>query len=147
MIRILIISAVFPVMVCSCCRQKLLDEYIINNNEVNNNEEIPYPEIQEPYVGAFWKANETGERLIRMNVEEDKSIESNGSWEVEISSGDSDGLNADEVMLAELPAGYSKYQGVKVNAGIAQISESEAKTSLSGTGDVAFRIGLKSALS
>ena len=149
-----------------CCRQPLLDEYVNNNTheeiidpdketpdpdketpdpdkekpdpDTDPDKDTPIPLIQAPYIGAFWKHNETGERLIRMKGD--------GDWVAEITSGVNDGLNADVVMLAELPSGYSKIQGVEINGEIEQIPESEGKTTLSGSGNISFRIGLKSSL-
>lgn len=83
------------------------------------------------FVGAFWRYNETAERIIRMP--------NTGSWEAFVICTDSNWKISDFV-LDVLPADYSPTMGDAISGNPQQITG--GKSHLSGTGNVAFRIGI-----
>ena len=88
--------------------------------------------IQTSYVGAYWRYNETGERVIRMN--------NTGTWNATIIATDSS-WSASDILIDYLPSSYNKNIGTAISTDILQMTESA--NVVSGTGDISFRIGLK----
>ena len=87
------------------------------------------------FIGAFWRYNETGERIIRMP--------NTGTWEVFVLNTDGQWALSD-ILLDTLPDSYSTTQGVAINGNIQQITNPQ--TIIRGTGNISFRIGLNGTL-
>ena len=88
--------------------------------------------IQSSFVGAYWRYNETGERIIRMNNTGDWSaavVATQGSWD------------ASDIYIDGLPSNYSDSIGVAITGSILQMESSAGM--LNGTGNISFRVGLK----
>ncbi len=88
--------------------------------------------MQNSYIGAFWKHNETQERIIRMP--------NTGKWEVHTLCVDNQ-WNIGDVMLDTLPPNYSKTWTDPIPG--PPVSFLNTYRSISGTGDIAFRIGIQ----
>ncbi len=104
------------------------------NYNLNLNQDpasITIDELPDAFVGAFWRYNETGERIIRMN--------NLGAWEVSILATDNN-WSRSNIMLDSLPSSYSTTMGVAISGAIQQMTSS--KSTLSGTGNISFRVGL-----
>ena len=89
--------------------------------------------IQTSYVGAYWRYNETGERIIRMN--------NTGTWDATVIATDSN-WDASDILIDYLPSSYNSKIGTLISTDILQMTETA--NVVSGTGDISFRIGLKS---
>lgn len=87
--------------------------------------------ITNGFVSAYWRYNETGERIIRMN--------NNGDWEASLYAID-DSWPSTDILLDYLPSSYNSTPGSLINGSIAQMTTYE--NTLTGSGDIAFRIGL-----
>ena len=107
------------------------DKVTYNLNARYNPATIDVDIIERGFVHAFWRHDETGERIIRMDA--------TGKWEAFVLSVD-DQWSYDDIMLDYLPSDYSTAQGQEINEPIAQITEN--KPLLSGDGNISFRIGL-----
>ena len=88
--------------------------------------------IQTSYVGAYWRYNETGERIIRMN--------NTGTWDAALIATDSN-WDASDILIDYLPSSYNTEIGTLISTDILQMTETA--NIVSGTGDISFRIGLK----
>lgn len=98
----------------------------IPNDQIN-----PY-NIESAYVGAFWRYNETGERVIRMNNTGDWSatiFRAIGDWEIS------------DFLIDYLPSDYNTAIGTALPSTIQQMTSS--KEVVTGTGNISFRLGLK----
>ena len=105
------------------------------NYNLNLNEDpasITIDQLPNAFVGAYWRYNETGERIIRMN--------NTGAWEVSVLATDSHWEKSD-IMLGGLPSYYSSTIGVAIAGGIEQMTTSVA--TMSGTDNISFRVGLR----
>ncbi|MGL5682918.1 MAG: hypothetical protein ACRDDZ_07670 [Marinifilaceae bacterium] len=109
-----------------------------------------YPQETFPYVGAFWKCNQTGERVIRIDNRQGNTTNI-GPWTAYVADKDSRWLNADDIVLsAQASSDPNLYQA---NPGDAESFQVEgSRTGISGTltagpapgNIITFRIGLKS---
>jgi len=92
-------------------------------------------QLQNTYVGAFWKANQTGERVIRINH--------TGEWSATIGwYNDEWAYGSDGIVL--LPGGSYDPGIYSTNPGIAENYKIDKGTIyVSGTGEILFRIGLQ----
>ena len=91
----------------------------------------PVPFIGNTYIGAFWKAADTQERLIDMNQENviswtAKVIWIDDRWDI-----------GDIVLDTDYPATFP------IDDNTAPVNLTSTLSSISGTGDIKFRIGLK----
>jgi hypothetical protein len=100
-----------------------------------------------PFVGAFWRANETGERIIRVNTS--VGLGFYGSWKASVIWMDARWGDGDGVILSvnnvpalgndpNNPGNAEQYQVGGDNLVVSDITDVS-------NGDIAFRIGLKSA--
>ena len=83
------------------------------------------------FVGAFWKYNETAERIIRMSNE--------GYWEAFVLCTD-DQWDEEDIMIDGLAEGNPTTQGVAISGDPLQMIDTQTK--VYGSGDISFRIGL-----
>ena len=88
--------------------------------------------IQSSFVGAYWRYNETGERIIRMN--------NTGSWSAAVIATQGS-WDASDIYIDGLPSNYSDSIGVAITGSILQMESSAGM--LNGTGNISFRLGLK----
>lgn len=93
---------------------------------------IAVGEIQTSYVGAYWRYNETGERVIRMN--------NTGAWTATIVDVGT-GWSTSDILIDYLPESYDKAIGTALPSTILQMDSTAGV--VKGSGDIAFRIGLK----
>ncbi len=93
---------------------------------------IVIDELPDAFVGAFWRYNETRERIIRMNNDD--------AWEVFVLCTD-DQWSKDDILLDDLPSNYSTTMGVAITSTIQQMYSSQPI--IRGTGNISFRVGLK----
>lgn len=89
--------------------------------------------IENGFVSAYWRYNETGERIIRMY--------NDGDWRATLYAV-GDGWDTSDIFLDYLPSSYNSTPGSLIYSSIAQLTSTE--TELTGTGNIAFRIGLAS---
>lgn len=99
--------------------------------------------IDNPYVGAFWRHNETGERVIRMYNGQGSTVSTGNSiWFAEVASGKEfikllPGGSTDETIYSSAPGNAEQYQVYNLP---------NAKLSIRSKGDIVFRIGLKNTI-
>ncbi len=94
-------------------------------------DDITNTPITNGFIGAFWRYNETTERIIRMS--------NTGSWEAFLLCTD-DQWNDSDIMMDVLPSGYSATQGTSISSSIQQITTNQSV--IKGNDDISFRIGL-----
>ena len=104
-----------------------------NFNYTENPADITIDVLTNSFIGAFWRHNHTGERIFRMNNQ--------GAWEVFVLCTDGQ-WNKDNILIDVLPQGYSTKFGVAINSNIRQMTST--KPIITGTGNISFRVGLKS---
>lgn len=99
--------------------------------------------IANPYVGAFWRHSETGERVIRMyNGQGNTASTGNSIWFAEVASGKEfikllPGGSTDGAIYSSAPGNAEQYQVYNLP---------DAKLSIRSKGDMVFRIGLKNTI-
>lgn len=110
--------------------------------EVNIFDNAKQP-IKNPYVGAFWRYNQTGERVIKMYDANGNTVSSGSTpWFAEVVAGRDfikliSGGSADGAIYSSNPGNAESYKVYDLPG---------AKTSIQSTGDLVFRIGLKDAI-
>ena len=87
--------------------------------------------IANGFVSAYWRYNETGERIIR--------IDNDGDWKAYLYAIEGSWSSSD-ILLDYLPSSYSSTPGSLIDSSIEQMTSSESE--VSGSGTIAFRIGL-----
>ena len=92
----------------------------------------PIPFTGNTYVGAFWKASETEERLIDMN-----QLNNTMPWTAKVVWVDERWNTGDIVLDTNYPSSFPV-------GGVASTNLNSTLSSVSGSGDIKFRIGLKS---
>ena len=95
--------------------------------------DISVEAIETSYVGAYWRYNETGERIIRMN--------STGDWAASVIATD-DQWSSSDILIDYLPSDYNSTIGTLISEDIQQMNSTSGV--VKGTGNISFRIGLKS---
>ena len=95
--------------------------------------DISVDAIETSYVGAYWRYNETGERIIRMN--------STGDWAASVIATD-DQWSSSDILIDYLPSDYNTTIGTLISGDIQQMDSTIGVAK--GTGNISFRIGLKS---
>ena len=83
------------------------------------------------FVGAFWRYNETTERIIRMD--------NTGYWEAFVLCTDSQ-WDEEDIMVDGLAEGNPTKQGVAISGDPLQMIDTQ--TYVYGSGDISFRLGL-----
>ena len=95
-------------------------------------DDISIQNIQSSFVGAYWRYNETGERIIRMN--------NTGSWSAAVIATEGD-WDASDIYIDGLPSTYPDSIGIAITSPILQMDSNAGM--LNGTGNISFRVGLK----
>ncbi|MGL5682919.1 MAG: hypothetical protein ACRDDZ_07675 [Marinifilaceae bacterium] len=103
------------------------------------------------YVGAFWKSNQKGERIIRIDM--GTSAGNMGNWSAYVAKKDARWLNEDDIILSPLPTsdpGVS-FTNISATPGDAETyTVTGTRTSVNGNVDgttnthIMFRVGLNS---
>jgi len=101
------------------------------------------------YVGAFWRANQTGERVIRINTG-NANLNNAGTWIASVSWLDSQwGINDGVVLSSSLPSSNILYTSSPGNAESYQVYPGSDQSLIIGEAApneyIQFRIGLKTA--
>jgi hypothetical protein len=106
---------------------------------------ITPPHNTQSYVGAFWRNNQTGERLIRIPYQSG----SEGTWTATVIAGQ-DWIKMDTQTSSDGGVSYTNTaatpadMNLSANDALHQVTDATATGNLAAAGYIAFRIGLKS---
>ncbi len=101
--------------------------------------------VNRSYVGAFWKATETGERIIRIPI---LDAANEGAWTASVYQTDTDWISNDIVFDNTVPTTHpndSNAEGSQVTASATVVPY--ASGTVANGDNIEFRIGLKNAYS